>query len=631
MESSLTRLKYSSVPAKPKLVARDSAPGQSAWKKRVPSISDDGLTPVTRPYLSYALWQVHENIRWDALQLPGKSVFLLSDSAEIQLFSKKAGLKCRGTAALQSDLHALIKRQIDTNVWGELEQDFGPRDKSATLTSAEKGIPLGQFSASKSANNSPPPATPVEAPTEHHIKGSVVLEEALQCQADGRSDVDAHGLQQSSIEAQATFPTNEGHAGKNTIRPWSEIVKPRSLEGQSVEITTDHKGTSRKENSNSGSTAAEEAEVPNPVSAPAPALDVPAPIPTKSPWKKLPPPMPEPVTALSTTKPPSKDIVQAEKIEKQNFIANWVNNVQPPTQNVQLKRRSHHRNKSSESKPESKPVPAATEEVRPHPSAIMKRPATHSTSSSKEQIGALTPPLTPQMNGTFPPSVVEQIQSPTRHSVKNVEPEDSDDEVIVFNPRAKRFSSGERAASKNVSPKRPLSSGRLLRPEFPSPKAPARLLAPPNPEADEQDIQLIQPSPPVNHAYLSTEDSKEEATPLKDTLSRGPQNPPANRNVSRNGPSRPPHYGRTQRARQPVVPVVIDPDDFGRRSLIQTGGSRGMPNGHRGGFQNGYGRGSSPRGSPHPATRQTDPDVDFVLKSGSTRGSTRGRGKLWVP
>ena len=393
--------------------------------------------------------------------------------------------------------------------------------------------------------------------------------------------------------------------------------------------------------------AAEEADVPKPLSAPnpapppapapaptpapAPALDIPAPIPTKSPWKKLPPPMPEPVTAIPTARPPSRDVAHAEKIEKQNFIANWVNNVQPPTQNVQLKRRSHHRNKSSESKQDRIQVPVAAEEVRPQPSSIMKRPATHSTSSSKEQIGALTPPLTPQMNGASPPNVVEHIRSPAPLSVTNAESEDSDDEIIVFNPRAKRFSSGERAASNPISPSRPRSSGRLVRPDFPSPKAPTRLLAPSTSRPDEQEPQIAQSIPQLNENHLPMEGNEEEITPPREPLPRGPQNLLANRNVSRNGPPRPPHYGRTQRARQPVVPVVIDPDDFGRRSLVQPGHPRGMPNGHRGGFQNGYGRRSSPRGSPHPAPRQTDPDVDFVLKSGSTRGSTRGRGKLWVP
>ena len=70
-------------------------------------------------------------------------------------------------------------------------------------------------------------------------------------------------------------------------------------------------------------------------------------------------------------------------------------------------------------------------------------------------------------------------------------------------------------------------------------------------------------------------------------------------------------------------PTVIDPDDFDRSYVVQ-------PRVRTPASANGVHRGNR-RGSPKRAARTPDPEVDFVLKSGSPRGSTRGKGKLWVP
>ena len=70
-------------------------------------------------------------------------------------------------------------------------------------------------------------------------------------------------------------------------------------------------------------------------------------------------------------------------------------------------------------------------------------------------------------------------------------------------------------------------------------------------------------------------------------------------------------------------PTVIDPDDFDRSYVVQ-------PRMHTPASANGIHRGNH-RGSPKRAPRTPEPDVDFVLKSGSPRGSMRGKGKLWVP
>ena len=78
---------------------------------------------------------------------------------------------------------------------------------------------------------------------------------------------------------------------------------------------------------------------------------------------------------------------------------------------------------------------------------------------------------------------------------------------------------------------------------------------------------------------------------------------------------------------QPKVtapPVIIDPDAFDRSIAI---------NPRANSFRNNSPRHSprhSPRNSIRGLPRTSEPDVDFVLKSGSPRGATRGSKTLWV-
>ena len=100
-------------------------------------------------------------------------------------------------------------------------------------------------------------------------------------------------------------------------------------------------------------------------------------------------------------------------------------------------------------------------------------------------------------------------------------------------------------------------------------------------------------------------------------------------------------------------PTVIDPNDFDRSYVVQplvntseASGSKRRSAGHRRRSpKNGSKESSkdgpkdapkdapktSPRRSPKREIKRQEADVDFVLKSGAPRGSTRGRGKLWIP
>lgn len=127
------------------------------------------------------------------------------------------------------------------------------------------------------------------------------------------------------------------------------------------------------------------------------------------------------------------------------------------------------------------------------------------------------------------------------------EPEDSDEEVVVFNPKAKRLSAQQKAPRQFNS-------------------KPSNQVEKAHPKPSNQ-VEKVHPAPAVQ-------------TP------------------------------------------VIDPDAFGRSFATNP-----RPNYIQNKYQSRY----SPRGSPRRGQRMNQPEVDYVLKSGTTREASRGQGKLWVP
>lgn len=91
--------------------------------------------------------------------------------------------------------------------------------------------------------------------------------------------------------------------------------------------------------------------------------------------------------------------------------------------------------------------------------------------------------------------------------------------------------------------------------------------------------------------------------------------------------SRPPTRGNNVHGSSQVKAPLIDPDAFGRSDAI---GPPYVVN-SRTQAQNWQYPRYSPRGNPRHISRTNEQEVDFVLKSGSPRGTSRGHGKLWVP
>lgn len=117
-------------PTKPKLVARAAGSETSPWKvkKDAPKISAKDVPAALRPLLSCALWHLHESIeRNDANQL-----FLLSDQTETRSIAQKLNIIAHLPQEIAATVASKTSRSgLDT--FGDLEQEFGFQQKSTTL------------------------------------------------------------------------------------------------------------------------------------------------------------------------------------------------------------------------------------------------------------------------------------------------------------------------------------------------------------------------------------------------------------------------------------------------------------------------------------------------------------------
>lgn len=109
-------------PAKPKLVAKAAGSDSSPWKmqRNAPRISAKEVPNALRPLMSCALWRLHESIdRNDANQL-----FLLTDQAELRGVASKLNITVMTTKDLGSRI-ANMSSTDDLSKLGDLERIFG--------------------------------------------------------------------------------------------------------------------------------------------------------------------------------------------------------------------------------------------------------------------------------------------------------------------------------------------------------------------------------------------------------------------------------------------------------------------------------------------------------------------------
>ena len=189
------------VPAKPKLVSKASGSDMSPWKlqKNAPKISAKEVPGSLRPLMSCALWRLHESIhRNDANQL-----FLLSDQEQVRIVAKKLNVIIRSIKELREKIDKSIKK-VDLNITGALEEDGLAKSKEEAKAHLQGGEELSEvLTANDYAKKPEETATDQLAPQEDYKgqNGSV----------DGNSDGQYHtaGLEKYRVSAEGPTSARE--------------------------------------------------------------------------------------------------------------------------------------------------------------------------------------------------------------------------------------------------------------------------------------------------------------------------------------------------------------------------------------------------------------------------------------
>lgn len=231
-------------------------------------------------------------------------------------------------------------------------------------------------------------------------------------------------------------------------------------------------------------------------------------------------------------------------------------------------------------------------------------------------------------SGSLPYSPRPSSGTNSLSATEGKDQEDSDEEVVVFNPRAKRWSSQSKPVKEigqSKSPAKP-SSSRTLAPGFESPpreRSSDRVPMTPSPSSHAQ-MSLLPPNQSPRNQKSGAQSPRSQVHHDQARIKQGPQiHSPRNMSPRNHSPRNQVQrkQGRpNQAAQNRAPPAIIDPNFFGRSAVVNLN-----PNG-----QNGQGR-YSHHGGPRRGPRGHEEEVEYVLTSGATREATRGKGKLWVP
>lgn len=207
----------SKAPTKPKLVARAAGSETSPWKikKDAPKLSVKDVPKALRKLMSCALWYLHESIeRNDASQL-----FLLSDQTETRFVAQKLNILARAPKEVAAAIASLTTR-TDLDTFGELEQEFGVQQKSATRATKEAEEIVGEIGVSECAN-------------EDLSKDEDAMNNSLS--SEGTANTDASSIvHEQDLEKQSFEPSGEeipinSDGGENKVQEPELIAKSATL------------------------------------------------------------------------------------------------------------------------------------------------------------------------------------------------------------------------------------------------------------------------------------------------------------------------------------------------------------------------------------------------------------------
>lgn len=535
--------------------------------KKAPRVPPSEVPEAIRPLLSYTLWRLYENV---ATWSESNPTILLSSDAKMSTMARKLNITVKQMGQLRQAITERQANKPDRNIIGDLEQCFGlPKPKLSLTENGGNHLHLENL-ASQTEQYSEPYKLAVSdeflnGDSSSSEKTEIVLTAArddkteIQVSKDKLND-EIEVIQNDHPDLNLDGQESTHHAMQQTIIAAKSNLseEPKSTSDEPESITSKEMEPTASEKPSQLTSDFDSAPEKTITDAPKIIFD------------------------RSTTKMANvSDTILLAKIEtsgdRDEFVSNSVRS--SPEKQSDFSQESHSEPSQLES---------------------FSRSATANGSLASSR----------RSSHEFSPLQTQTIQ----------EPEDSDEEVVVFNPRAKRFSSQQKPpqqATSSVSDSTKTAS--ITVPLATNATASTTVSAKPSgipPATSSMKASIIAPSVGSTVANLH-KPAFANSNPPKQSSGRGNSFRPASAKAN----TAKSNAGRNSRPPAPLAPAaIIDPDFFGRTSVVNI-----RPN-----IQNGYPR-HSPRGSPRRGSRVPESDVDYVLSSGTTREAARGKGKLWIP
>lgn len=661
-------------------MARSTSGPNSAWKKSVPTISAEGIPASMRPILGYTLWRLHERETYSFVK---DASILLTDDKELSASAQKAGVNVKTFDMLLHERPIYKTVEIDLNTYGDVEREFGvlPPSSLASRNGHKKIKQEADSSDAKmeqAGHNQLPTAPQLEevadlVPTSHGVA-------KLVDQSSDKVQEEATETQEPQLES---LPPPEPQLPNGA----SEKTTSATKRPETAEVEEPSVGPSKQ--------AAEPAP-PKPrawadvVSNRIRPIEERYPTPALSTQELLEIPMQISDVSIDV---PTVQVDQDE--EKKSIIADWLRKInatvdgEPSHFSSRPSRKRSPRNKKTE-----KPSPPQEAPAKPFRPVLLQREpqSSQATSDTAHVVSEKAPTPSP------PPSIrpVEETQNPvdalinekadpakstsqhrstasTTSSVQTVpskdtsvaksapieEAVDSEEEVVLFIPQAKRLSAQQQTAKvasvEQSAHARQASEGKSVHSKHASVNEPSYnyQASPEKPVPAKRNRHPTSRAPVVIDPDAFGRDLPSNPQTNQQNGFHRPQSRPvpqqgAPRSIAQNGPFRGGARGGRPFINPHTMPSVHNGQNFHPNASMRGGRSHRMPlansqNGHATINQNSVvvngqtphrpSPRQSPRVSPQriPHANAADPDVDFVLQSGPPRGSTRGKGRLWVP
>lgn len=625
---------HNSGPLKPKLVARSTRTETSPWKtnKNAPRILPAEVSESLRPLLSYALWRIYENI---ITRADSKALIILSDSKEICDTARKLDISAVSIGELRETIRSQ-KAAVDLNIFGDLERDFGVRmfadqpaqsgdthaapDEQASLYEdyptvvEEKSSDTNQLNDSCGTNVTGTSILPAITESNDREKVNLIPAEEVALSEFIEAvcvDVEQEEMQPdscespSSMEAIASSTSSEKSLSVVTEQHglptgedklWIAVDEPEiltkqvsGLPGPDSALFSNHLPILEpqyfsKEHNKDYHQKTEPECLPEK---------------TKVTQKQEPGRFTHGVNALALMEP---GLVSVAASAESNSIDKKAHELQKTKPDVLAKRLS----------------PSSWKESEHHMKDLHRRrpkKAYNARENSTRQLLPITNlDAAPEMNNAVTP----------RAGADNIttKASNSSGKVVLF----KEAQTSQLPTSRSQQYRSPRSSHSNNKAK-PNPSHFSN--TPSTAPAQIASVQIAPSQVPSAHFPPAQDasdpyDSDEEVVVFSPKAKRlsAQKNPPKQVN------SRPPSRGNHVHTSPQVKAPLIDPDAFGRSDAI------GPPYlvTSRPQVQNWQYPRYSPRGNPRHVSRTNEQqEVDFVLKSGSPRGTSRGHGKLWVP